>query len=52
MNIEIYFDNMSVSSDRFGTFDDIDGCDPDHILKQFHTDTIISFFGERTCLNV
>ena len=52
MNIEIYFDNMSVSSDRFGTFADIDGCDPDHILKQFHTDTIISFFGERTCLNV
>ena len=50
MNIEIFFfDNMSVSSDRFGTFADID-CDPDYILKQFHTDTIISFFGEKNLL--
>ena len=50
VNIEIYFDNISVSSDRFGTFADIGGCDPDHILKQFHTDTIISFFGEKNLL--
>ena len=51
MNIEIYVENMRVFGDRSGRgIVNINGCDPDDILAQFHTDTIISFFGEKNLL--